>query len=155
MGDIFVSTNEGDTEKRGKILGREIVKQENPRVVLLSGVLGSGKSVFVRGIARVLGIESRILSPTFLLLRRYSCPDFPSFTFHHYDLYRLNGKKEAEGIGLAEVLKDPDVIVAIEWPESLGMISVPHYCVTISGIDEDSRIIRIEKREEVPEALSF
>lgn len=136
-----------DTEKLGETLGREIVKPGNPHVVLLTGVLGSGKSVFVRGIGRALGIEARILSPTFVLLRRYPCPANPEFTLYHYDLYRITGKNDPVDLEIEEVLKDPQAIVSVEWAERLGKISVPYYQVTITNQNEDERLIEIETGE--------
>jgi len=144
--DHINSTEVRDTEKIGETLGIEIAAGSGPRVVLLSGDLGSGKSVFVRGMARGLGIKSRILSPTFVLLRRYPCPSYPTFTLYHYDLYRISGNTDAVTKEIAEIMEDPHAIVAVEWAERLDVIRVPHYFISITGIDENNRTIHIEKR---------
>jgi tRNA threonylcarbamoyladenosine biosynthesis protein TsaE len=84
-------------------------------VVLLSGDLGAGKTAFVKGLARGLGVDPReVVSPTFVLLTRYR----GRLTLHHADLYRLAGGDDAE-IGLEE-LPGPDGVLAVEWAERLS-----------------------------------
>jgi tRNA threonylcarbamoyladenosine biosynthesis protein TsaE len=83
-------------------------------VVGLSGDLGSGKTAFVRGLARGVGSGARVHSPTFALLHEYEggrCP------VHHLDLYRLAGAAEVRAAGLEDYLLRPRGITAVEWVE--------------------------------------
>lgn len=111
-------------------------------VVSLYGNLGSGKTTFVQGLAKGLGIKQKIISPTFIIVRRYVIPDSDrgskkidsrlrgndkngdskSRSFYHIDLYRVETEKDIEGLGLKEILNDPENVVAIEWPEKIEKI---------------------------------
>jgi tRNA threonylcarbamoyladenosine biosynthesis protein TsaE len=80
-------------------------------VIELVSDLGGGKTTFVQGLARGLGYEGAVTSPTFALSQIYK---LPSFEIHHYDLYRL-GQIGVLGDELAEDVKDPQVVTVIEW----------------------------------------
>jgi len=88
-------------------------------VICLEGVLGAGKTLFVQSMARTLGVQGEVTSPTFNLMNIYEgfCP------IVHFDLYRLNTEEELEDIGFYEYTDFPEGIVFIEWaekfPESL------------------------------------
>ncbi len=99
-------------------------------VVALSGDLGSGKTTFLQGFAKSLGINQRILSPTFILMRQYDIklkaksslragPEAKLKVFYHIDLYRLENsvEKELVNLGFNEITSDPSNIIAIEWAE--------------------------------------
>ena len=79
-------------------------------VVLVSGELGAGKTTFVRGALRALGVTGPITSPTFVVGNLYDGP------FAHLDLYRLAGM-DGEDPGLLEDYFAPEAIVFVEWPE--------------------------------------
>jgi tRNA threonylcarbamoyladenosine biosynthesis protein TsaE len=81
-------------------------------VLVLTGPLGSGKTCFVAGLARGLGIRSRVRSPSFTLLNEYR----GALPLHHLDLYRLEGG-EADGLGLEELVDEGALVV--EWGEKL------------------------------------
>lgn len=86
-------------------------------VVLVSGDLGAGKTTFVRGAARALGVTEPVTSPTFTIGRRYA-GDVP---VSHLDLYRLGpGGLDGEDPGLLEDYLTPDAIAFVEWPEVAG-----------------------------------
>lgn len=87
-------------------------------VILLTGDLGAGKTTLVRGIARALGIDRPIKSPTFTLLWEYQLPD-KNIKLYHFDLYRLSPGDSTENIGLDEALAKRDGIVLIEWADRL------------------------------------
>jgi tRNA threonylcarbamoyladenosine biosynthesis protein TsaE len=85
--------------------------------VLLSGELGAGKTAFVRGLARGLGVDpEEVASPTFVLLTAYPGP----LTLHHADLYRLEGGGDDRELGLEE-LPGPRGVLAVEWAERLSL----------------------------------
>jgi tRNA threonylcarbamoyladenosine biosynthesis protein TsaE len=113
-------------------------------VVLLSGELGAGKTVFVRGLARGVGADpGEVASPTFVLLTCYP----GRLTLHHADLYRLAGGGDERELGLEE-LPGPRGVLAIEWAERLTVqpwdpaLAVR---VTLEHAGDDLRRVRIEK----------
>lgn len=101
-------------------LGAEFARSVQGGVLALYGELGSGKTTFVQGLAKGLGIKKRILSPTFVLIRSY--PLLKAGFFYHIDLYRLGSVKEAQDLGLEEIWENPQNIVAIEWAEKIQEI---------------------------------
>ena len=111
-----VSRSEDDT----RAAGRELAPRLSPGdVVLLSGDLGSGKTVFVRGLAEGLGADpDEVASPTFALVHEYG-PDGAPPRLVHADLYRLAGGETASApdLGLEEA-RAAGVVVAIEWPRA-------------------------------------
>lgn len=94
-------------------------KLRGGQVLALQGNLGSGKTTFVQGLARGLGIQKKITSPSFVILKLYPIPR-RSLVLAHVDLYRLkNPLAEFRALGGEELLRDPKKIVAIEWPEKI------------------------------------
>ncbi|KKU03547.1 MAG: hypothetical protein UX88_C0009G0005 [Candidatus Woesebacteria bacterium GW2011_GWC2_47_16] len=105
-----------------KNFGKEVASNlEGGEVFALSGELGSGKTTFVQGFAEGLGIKGRIISPTFILMRKYGAGDKD---FYHIDLYRLEGNVENEviNLGLSDIWAKPENIVVIEWAEKIEKI---------------------------------
>jgi tRNA threonylcarbamoyladenosine biosynthesis protein TsaE len=95
-------------------LGRTIGELAQPGdVYLLTGPLGAGKTCLTQGIARGLGIEGYVRSPTFVLMTRHTGG---RLTLHHVDLYRVGGPEEAWDLGLDELLSGDGVCV-IEWAD--------------------------------------
>jgi len=111
-------------------------------VVLLTGELGSGKTAFVRGLARGIGVDpEQVASPTFVLLTAHR----GRLTLHHADLYRLNGGGDDAELGLEE-LPGPRGVLAIEWAERLSYL--PWSRVLRVGLEHaggDVRRVRIEE----------
>lgn len=94
-------------------LARRFAKKlKGGEIVLLEGELGAGKTTFVKGMAKALGIKQQIKSPTFVLLRSYK-------NFVHCDAYRINNPQELMQAGLADWLKNKQAIVIIEWGEKV------------------------------------
>lgn len=113
-------------------------------VVLLTGELGAGKTAFVRGLARGLGVPPEIVaSPTFVLLTAYA----GRLKLHHADLYRLRGDGDDAELGLEE-LPGPGGVLAVEWAERLSWVPWPRSLrVTLSHRGEDLRHVVIEESE--------
>ena len=105
--------SEAGTLALGELLG-EILRP--PRLVLLRGDLGAGKTTLVKGIAAALGAADReaITSPTFTLVHEYKAHKLRIF---HLDLYRLETEAELEGIGFWEIADAGDVLLLVEWGE--------------------------------------
>jgi tRNA threonylcarbamoyladenosine biosynthesis protein TsaE len=111
-------------------------------VVLLSGELGAGKTAFVRGLARGLGVDpEEVASPTFVLLTSYP----GRLRLHHADLYRLAGNGDDLELGLEE-LPGPAGVLAIEWAERLSLRPWARAIdVTLQHAGEDLRRVRIQE----------
>ena len=75
--------------------------------------MGSGKTTFIQGLAKGLGIKKRITSPTFVFVKKYQ-PDF-----YHVDLYRIEKIEETKDLGLEEIFSDPQTMMAVEWAEKI------------------------------------
>lgn len=99
-------------------VGQKLAHQLKTRIVCLYGNLGSGKTTFAQGFAKGLGITTRLLSPTFIIVRRYDIPSSEKLLYH-IDLYRIS---DFDGLGLTEIFSDPNAIVVIEWAEKLGTL---------------------------------
>jgi tRNA threonylcarbamoyladenosine biosynthesis protein TsaE len=108
--DTFISHSPAETEACAERLSRTI---EYGWVIGLSGDLGAGKTQFVKGLARGLGLTDRVHSPTFALVNIYSNGPMPLF---HLDLYRLETHEQILAAGLDEYLA-PEGISVVEWIE--------------------------------------
>jgi len=138
----FITKSSQETKDLGKKIGSNLAGLKKNRAVIfaLSGELGSGKTTFVQGLALGLGIETRIISPTFILVRKYAGKDID---FYHLDLYRLEGNVEGQvrDLGIDEFWSDPNNVVVIEWAEKIKDV-VPESAVwmTFEGTDETRKI---------------
>ncbi|CAN5318050.1 hypothetical protein BH10PAT1_BH10PAT1_3980 [soil metagenome] len=103
------------------------------------GELGAGKTTFIQGLAKGLGIKNKITSPTFILMRTYD-------RFSHLDLYRLEGdiENEVRNLGLFDIMGKENNIVAIEWAEKIKNV-LPKETVWINfeNMNENERKITI------------
>lgn len=137
----YISHSEAETED----LGRRLAAVLPPcAVVAYRGGLGMGKTAFTRGLARGLGYEGRVTSPTYTIVNEYRGGRVPVF---HFDIYRLNGPGDLWDIGFEDYLEEGEGVCVIEWSEraeeALPDTSVQ---VTIAGHPEEEgwRIITIE-----------
>jgi tRNA threonylcarbamoyladenosine biosynthesis protein TsaE len=135
------TSSEAETEALGEALGRRF---QGGEVVLLEGELGSGKTAFVRGLARGLGGDvQEVASPTFVILTSYP----GRLTLHHADLYRLERVADLSEVGLEE-LPGPRGVLAVEWAERLGGSAWSSaFRVRIGHTGGDSRRVVIEGGE--------
>ncbi len=107
---IFELANENTTI----LIGESFSKVVNAAsIVFISGVLGAGKTTFVRGFLRGKGYFAKVKSPTYTMVESY---DAGGFEIHHLDLYRLNHPRDLDYIGLRDYA-GPNSIIIIEWPE--------------------------------------
>lgn len=126
-----------ETKKVARMLAKEALKTaagDRALVIGLVGELGSGKTTFAQGFAEGLGIKERVLSPTFVLMRRYAVS--PTFnvrrgrslnigryqTFVHIDCYRLDNPKELLALGWDELVADQKNIILIEWADLIKSV---------------------------------
>ena len=117
-------------------------KKEGATVLALQGDLGSGKTAFVKGLAKELGVEELVTSPTFVLEKIYKI-NHPVFThLVHMDAYRLEGEHELSALGFEELLSNSRNLIAIEWPEKVaGAIPENAFCISFKTIGESERDI--------------
>lgn len=149
-----------ENAKETKTLGRKIANNlvsnkqhigNKATVLALTGDLGSGKTTFVQGLVKGLGIKQRIVSPTFIIMRTYRInlkPQTLNFkTLHHIDLYRLEDKIEAElkNLGIEEIFSDQGNLVVIEWAEKMkDFLPADTIWIKFGNIGEDQRKIVYE-----------
>lgn len=119
-----------------------------PRVVILRGDLGAGKTTLVKGVAAALGAgdPEGVTSPTFTLVHEYKGRKTRVF---HLDLYRINTEAELEGIGIWEITDSPDALVLVEWGERFSSL-VERADAEISietGENETERLLMVRWRE--------
>lgn len=134
-------------------LGSDFSKSlQSGNVVCLYGELGSGKTTFVKGIAKGFGITNRILSPSFILVRQYQIlnekikKESGINNLYHLDLYRLNSESEVRNIGIEEFLSDQGSVIVIEWSErGFGLLQKRNYDIHFELTDEFTRKITIQK----------
>jgi len=136
MESIFTTNNPNQTKKLGKLLAKEVLKAHLGKrafVFGLRGDLGGGKTTFLQGFAKGLGVKEKITSPTFVIMRKFEIRNPKSETnskfkiqkfqtFYHFDCYRIENHKEILDLGFKEILSDPQNIVAIEWADKIKKI---------------------------------
>jgi len=136
----WISEEAANTFGLGERVGTQLIGGE---ILLLSGPLGAGKTVFVKGIASALDLDpEEVTSPTFTLVNPYS----GRLTLYHLDLYRLEeGASAAHAVDLDELLIDEEAVLVIEWAERLGRYPLPGnvWRILISGDGDDPRSISI------------
>jgi tRNA threonylcarbamoyladenosine biosynthesis protein TsaE len=125
-------------------------------VVELNSDLGGGKTTLMKGIAKGLGYEGEVTSPTFTISRVYQLPN--DLELHHFDFYRLNSA-DIVNQELAEVVGQPDVIVAIEWAQNAAkVLPRERLKVQLDWLDQNKRSITIaalgERYKEIIRGLS-
>ena len=130
----FISHSETQTRRLGARLG-ELLKGNE--VIALEGALGAGKTRWVQGLGRGLGVRDQITSPTFTLVNEYH----GRLALYHIDLYRITQADEAPGVGLEDYLYGDGVCV-IEWADRIATILPPdHLWITFHHLDEAKRRI--------------
>lgn len=121
-------------------------------IICLNGELGSGKTLFTKGIANGLGIQDTITSPTYTIIKEYLDGEMP---LYHMDVYRLDGK--TDGVGIEEYFNKNGVVV-IEWADTIkDILPDERLDIRFKIIDENKRVLTItpygKKYEELCEAV--
>ncbi len=106
-----------------RIASTERDEADSAFVAGLSGHLGAGKTAFTKLLAKELGIEEEITSPTFVLMKVYDIKNDVFKRLVHIDAYRLEKRSELEGLRYEEIVADKNSLVIIEWPENVGLNS--------------------------------
>jgi tRNA threonylcarbamoyladenosine biosynthesis protein TsaE len=129
---VYISNSREQTQAFAEAYAKTLQAGD---VVLLDGEMGAGKTVFAKGVAKGLGVEEEVTSPTYAYMNDYDGRLF------HYDCYRIESAAQAESLGLADYF-DMGGICLIEWSQNIASL-LPPYCkrVKIIKIDENKRQI--------------
>lgn len=132
-----------ETFEFAKSFARELVGGD---IICLSGEMGVGKTLFAQGLAKGLGIEENVTSPTFTVVNEYTNADIP---FYHFDAYRIEDPDEMYEIGFDEYLFSGGICL-IEWPEMVEEL-IPENRIRITiergGDPAKDRVIKIERTD--------
>ncbi|HEU5460587.1 MAG TPA: tRNA (adenosine(37)-N6)-threonylcarbamoyltransferase complex ATPase subunit type 1 TsaE [Pyrinomonadaceae bacterium] len=136
----FTSSSPEETFNYGHQVGARL---EGGEILLLSGPLGAGKTIFVKGICSAIGVaEEDVTSPSFTLVN----PHAGRLQLYHIDLYRLDeGASAAHAVDLDDLLSDEKAVLVIEWAERMGNYPLPGnvWRITIKGDGAAPRTISI------------
>jgi len=139
----FASISPQQTFELGHAIGSRL---QGGEILLLSGPLGAGKTILVKGLCAALGIdEEDVTSPSFTLVNPYD----GRLRLYHLDLYRLDeGASAAHAVDLDDLLADKDSVIVIEWAERMGRYPLPPdvWKIEIAGDGDDPRKILIQAR---------
>lgn len=125
-----------ETAAAGERLGRALA---SGAVVALTGALGAGKTCFIQGLVRGLGVERRATSPTFVLVNEYR----GRMPVLHVDLYRIDRLADVEDLGLPDVF-GREAVILVEWADKLGpLLPADAIRVHIDGVGDEPRRITI------------
>jgi tRNA threonylcarbamoyladenosine biosynthesis protein TsaE len=149
------TTSPKETQAIATLLGRELgnahIHRSGALIIAFTGDLGSGKTTFIQGFARGVGIKRRMVSPTFTLMRRYAIPKTsPAYrsgfrSLVHMDAYRVHTPRELTVIRFGDWISDPTAIVLIEWAELVRRL-IPKTALSVRfshGTRENQRTIAI------------
>lgn len=138
MTERYNTNNQSETEA----LGASIAPRLKPGdVVALFGILGAGKTAFVRGILRGIGMDQAVTSPTFTIVNEYRSGRLNAA---HFDMYRIATEADLFSTGFYDYL-DGGWLVLMEWSENIAWAIEPDAVrITLEGSGDDARIITIE-----------
>ena len=155
LGEILATEllKKAKVEKRTKFsLSKEVLKTESQKramVISLEGDLGGGKTTFLQGFAKGLGIKQKILSPTFVIIKKFQVSSSKFQDFYHLDCYRIQKPKEILDLGFKEIVSGPRNLVAIEWADRIKKI-IPKNTIWVrfKFIDEKTREIKFKVKSQ-------
>jgi tRNA threonylcarbamoyladenosine biosynthesis protein TsaE len=149
MVKFFLTKSSSETKKLGEILAKEVLRGsflKKAFVLGLEGDLGGGKTTFLKGFAKGLGIKEKILSPTFVIMKKISIPSKKFENFYHFDCYRIKNEKEILDLGFNNLILNSRNIIAIEWAEKLkGIIPKNSLKIVFKFIGKNKREIKFKK----------
>lgn len=112
--------------------------------ILLYGNLGYGKTTFIKGIMKGLGVSKRVVSPTFVIMRTHVTENKKGIKrIYHFDLYRIEDDEKLSGVGIDENFLDSEAIVIIEWPEKVKKLPEKRWEVKIEMNRDNTRTFNI------------
>lgn len=144
---MIITLSPAETKRLGESLAKDILEkgpEKRALVIGLIGDLGGGKTTFLQGFAKGLGIRNRILSPTYLIMKRLMIHESRFTNFYHIDCYRIKDVKEILNLGFADMVENPENIIAIEWADRIKKM-LPKHCLILrfKFLDKNKRMVRI------------
>jgi tRNA threonylcarbamoyladenosine biosynthesis protein TsaE len=143
MGETYNIQGSAEMARMAQVLLETILPSHNASIVALSGELGAGKTTFTQAMARELGVEGPVTSPTFVLEKIYKTSKGPFKHLIHIDCYRLSSADELRRLGFDDLAADPGNLILIEWPERVAGLFTPTFTLKFEVIGEDARQINI------------
>jgi len=142
VSEEYITNSSEETQKLAEDFSQKL---KGGDFLAFYGDLGSGKTTFIQGLAKGLGVQRRIISPTFIIVRHYGVN---LKSFYHIDLYRTESESDLLGLGIDEIIKDKNNIVALEWAEKMGeMLPVKRVDVHCEYLEGNKRKITIKRYE--------
>jgi len=150
---FYLSKNAFQTKRIGRKFAKEVLKKEGLKkafIIGLSGDLGGGKTTFLQGFAVGLGIKEKVLSPTFVIMRKHEIKNRSFLNkkqFCHFDCYRISKPKEILSIDFKKNISDPQNIIAIEWAERVkSFLPKDTIWIKFDFVDKNTRKIIFKNR---------
>jgi len=119
---------------------------ESAVVCALHGNLGAGKTTFTQTLARELGVEEPVTSPTFVIMKNYELTNQPFEKLVHIDAYRIEEIDEMRVLGFAQLLEEKGSIMCIEWAENIAELLPVHTIHIRLELEGEGRSVTIEHR---------
>ena len=117
-------------------------KETGATLVTLSGELGAGKTTFTQSVARALGVQESVTSPTFVLQKTYALSKSSFKKLMHIDAYRLTSGSDLAALGFKDTLQDPLTLILLEWPEMVtDGLPQADVAITLTVDADDARTI--------------
>ncbi|HMS22515.1 MAG TPA: tRNA (adenosine(37)-N6)-threonylcarbamoyltransferase complex ATPase subunit type 1 TsaE [Candidatus Levybacteria bacterium] len=137
----YVTKSDEETQLLGEEFSSNLKMGD---VILLYGNLGYGKTTFIKGLMKGLGVSKRVMSPTFVIIRTYVPKNKKGVKrIYHADLYRIENDEKLVGLGIDEKISDPAAIVVVEWPEKIKKLPEKRWEVKIEMNNDNTRIFNI------------
>jgi tRNA threonylcarbamoyladenosine biosynthesis protein TsaE len=142
--DEFISKNVAETAKIAHHFGVKLnSKEDGATIVGFYGELGSGKTTFMKYLAKAFGIEDTIKSPTFVIEKIYELENKNFRHLIHIDAYRIEKEEEMLNLGWQEIIADPKNLICIEWADRIAGIMPPHIMIKFEHVSENERKISV------------
>lgn len=121
----YLTISPRQTKKTGEALAKEILRsspEDKAFLLGLEGDLGGGKTTFLQGFARGLGVKEKIASPTFVIMKKFRIPLSALDNFYHFDCYRIKKLKEILDLDFKKIISRPQNVVVVEWSDRIRKI---------------------------------
>lgn len=128
------------------LLQQLVINPDGATILALQGDLGAGKTTLTKALAKELGIEETVVSPTFVIAKFYELFDdaqgkTPFIRLVHIDAYRIESNEELQPLGWEEIIQQPKTLVIVEWPERVAGMLPSHTQYFSITHNDDKRII--------------
>lgn len=150
----YLTNNVKQTQKLGEDFAIKMIKKlplRRATIIGLLGDLGSGKTAFLQGFAKGLGIKERVLSPTFLIIKRFPLNNKRTKNwdnFYHVDCYRIKSFKELKQLGFEDIIWGSRNIIAIEWAGEIRKDIPLDAVINFRFIDKNKREVLFCRKQE-------